>query len=451
MFQSLTDDTMHPCIVHRDSRLQINPKYPIILATPSTLLTYSLKTLNNVQVVVIDEADLVITSGGDEIWEILSFFKGVDSLKKRRKLQKHLARQKALQGRKGAKGQENDSSFPKLNEIRTKGNVSIQSDVSPSPRQFVFVAATLPSRGKKAVYNVLKGWLPDAEFVSTDLVHHTVQTVEIFYVKVNEALKLPELLRCLNSLVGFIKYPLTGLGKGRSEQVTVENEGNVTASAYGSSDQKGKEETFLTKEKNVILASEKTRCVNGTQENKKQTFLEPVRLKNLRVLVFVNTPKAAERAFNFLSDITEEGEGDSIPWEHASQHDKIITTWQTVQDEFDEDGTAAHERVVIHTGLKDLWLGRVGRIHGDIPPSERIESLRKFTSGELKVLICTDLVSRGLDIPDVSHVIQLDFASNAAQVLHRTGRTARAGASGKGRKMRCKCHLLCLRLQCIQN
>ena len=433
MFQSLTDDTMHPCIVHRDCRLQINPKYPIILATPRTLFTYSLKTLSNVQVVIIDEADLVITSGGDEIWEILSFFKGVDSLKKRKKQQKHLARQKALQGRKDAKGQENDSSFPKLNEIRTKGNnVSIQSDVSPSPRQFVFVAATLPSRGKKAVYNVLKEWLPDAEFVFTDLVHHTVRTVEIFYVKVDEILKLPELLRCLNSLVGFIKYPLTGLGKRSSEQVSVENEGNVAASAHGSSDQKGNEEMFLAKEKNVILASEKTRCVNGTQENKRQTFLEPVSLKNLRVLVFVNRPKAAERAFNFLSDITEEREGDSIPWEHASQHDKIITTWQTVQDEFDEDGTAAHERVVIHTGLKDLWLGRVGRIHGDIPPSERIESLRKFTSGELKVLICTDLASRGLDIPDVSHVIQLDFASNAAQVLHRTGRTARAGASGKG-------------------
>ena len=184
VFQSLTDDTSHPGIVRRDSRLQINHKYPIIVATPSTLFTYSLKTLNNVQVVVTDEADHVIASVEHDIWEILSFFKGVDSLKKRRK-QQHSSRQKALQGRRSATEQGSDSSIPiKLNGIRTKGlnhsgkNVSIQADVLPSQRRFVFVAATLPSRGKKAVYNVLKGWLPDAEFVSTDLVHHTVPTVE---------------------------------------------------------------------------------------------------------------------------------------------------------------------------------------------------------------------------------------------------------------------------------
>jgi len=405
-------------------------------------------------VLVTDEADLVITSGGNDIWEILSYFKGVDSPKKRRKKQKRSARQKALQERGDAEEQRGDPIAPKSNEITTKDlnhsgkNASIQGDVSPSQRQFVFVAATLPSRGKKSVYNVLKGWLPDAEFVSTELVHHTVPTVEIFYVKVEEALKLPELLRCLNSLVGIIKYPLTGMGKRSSEQVIVGNDEYASASANGSTDQDGNAEMFFTKEKHDISAPEKGHFVNGTLEGKKEAFLEPVGLMNLRVLVFVKTPRAAERAFNFLRDTTEEGEGDSVPWKHVSQHDKIITTWETVQDEFDEDNTAAHERVVTRTGLKDMWLGRVGRIHGDLLPSDRIETLRKFTSGELRVLVCTDLASRGLDIPDVSHVIQLDFASNAAQVLHRTGRTARAGASGKGKKLRFS--LSPLQLTCIQ-
>ena len=444
VFQSLTDDTMQPCIVHRDSRLQISHKYPIILATPSNLFTYSLKTLNNVQVVVTDEADFVISSGRDDIWEILSFFKGVDSLKKRRKQQKRSARQKALQERRNATEQGSDSSIPiKFNEIRTKElihsgeNVSFQADVLPSQRQFVFVAATLPSRGKKAVYNVLRGWLPDAEVVSTDLVHHTVPTVDIFYVKVEPPLKLPEFLRCLNSFVGITKFPLTGFEKRSSDQVMVGKAGNVGARTHESSDREENTEMFLAKEKLIISPTEKGHLVDGTQfEGKNETFLKPVAFENLRVLVFVNTPKAAERAFNFLGDITEEEEGDSLPWEHVSQHEKIITTWQTIQ------GSApAHEHVIVtHTGLKDVWLGRVGRIHGDIPPSERIETLRKFTSGELRVLICTDLASRGLDIPDVSHVIQLDFASNATQVLHRTGRTARAGASGKGRKLKFKFH-----------
>ena len=425
---------MQPCIVQRDSRLQIHPKYPIVLATPRTLYTYSLKSLANVQMVVTDEADLVISSGGDDIWEILSFFKGVDSLKKRKKHKKLLARQRALQGANFIKEHESDSSRHSSNETERTDlysgdkNGSIQADVSPTPRQFVFVAATLPSRGKKAIYNVLKGWLPDAEFVTTDLAHHTVPTVDIYYVKVGEALKLPELLRCLNSLVGSIKYSLSGAEMRSRAQAVVRNESKVATSANSSVDQEDDAEMF-----DDSLDSEEASFEDKTQRNKSETFLEPVGLENLRVLVFVNTPKAAEQAFNFLSDSAEEEESDSSPWKHVTQYDNTITMWYNDQDDFDEDGEVEPEYVVTHTGFKDMWPGRVGQIHGNIPPSERMETLKKFISGELKVLICTDLASRGLDIPDVSHVIQLDFALNAAQVLHRTGRTARAGASGKGR------------------
>ncbi|KAJ7384913.1 hypothetical protein OS493_018600 [Desmophyllum pertusum] len=439
VFQSLTDDTMQACIVHRDSRLQINPKYPIILATPSSLFTYSLTSLNNVQMIITDEADLVLTGGGNKIWKILSFFKGVDSIKMSRKQQRRFTRQKSSQGQSDAGEQESHSSLNKSNEIvktdlHPNGqNANIQPDMAPSStqRQFVFVAATLPSRGKKAIYNVLKDWLPDAEFVSTDLVHHTVPTVDIFYVKVEEALKLPELLRCLNSLVGLIKYPLTTTGKRSNDEAIVVNERNVGYSANSSSDQEKDTEMFPVEEKVESLDSEETHFEDESQRSQKEVFLEPVRLRNLRVLAFVNTAKAAEQAFDFLSDTREVEESASIPWKHVTQNDKTITTWQNDRDEFDEDGTVARQHVVTHTGFKDMWLGKVGQIHKNVTPAERIETLKQFTSGELKVLICTDLASRGLDIPDVSHVIQLDFALDAAQVLHRTGRTARAGASGK--------------------
>ena len=152
------------------------------------------------------------------------------------------------------------------------------------------------------------------------------------------------------------------------------------------------------------------------------------------MLVFVNTTKAAEEAYNFLSGTAEQGESDSVPWKHVILNDQTITIWQNDPGESDIGVEAkAQRRVVTRTGYIDLWPGKVGQIHKNILPAERIDTLKKFTSGELKVLICTDLASRGLDIPDVSHVIQLDFALSATQVLHRTGRTARAGASGKGR------------------
>ncbi len=49
---------------------------------------------------------------------------------------------------------------------------------------------------------------------------------------------------------------------------------------------------------------------------------------------------------------------------------------------------------------------------------------------EPPILVCSGLASRGIDFPNVGHVIQFDFAGNSVDHLHRIGRTARAGASG---------------------
>ncbi len=61
------------------------------------------------------------------------------------------------------------------------------------------------------------------------------------------------------------------------------------------------------------------------------------------------------------------------------------------------------------------------------------ETLRQFRESAVRVLICTDLASRGLDLPDVTAVIQFDFPGNSADYLHRAGRTARAGREGAGK------------------
>lgn len=67
--------------------------------------------------------------------------------------------------------------------------------------------------GKKVVYNVLKGWLLDVEFVFIDLVYYIVLIVDIFYVRVEEVFKLFEFFCCLNFFVGIIKYLLIGIRK----------------------------------------------------------------------------------------------------------------------------------------------------------------------------------------------------------------------------------------------
>ena len=69
-------------------------------------------------------------------------------------------------------------------------------------------------------------------------------------------------------------------------------------------------------------------------------------------------------------------------------------------------------------------------IHGDRVQREREEALHYFKTGMCRVLVATDVASRGLDIPDVSVVIQYDLPSNIDDYVHRIGRTGRAGKTG---------------------
>ncbi|MCE7792539.1 DEAD/DEAH box helicase [Salipaludibacillus sp. CUR1] len=72
----------------------------------------------------------------------------------------------------------------------------------------------------------------------------------------------------------------------------------------------------------------------------------------------------------------------------------------------------------------------VGVLHGTTSKQEREKAIKSFRSGEVPVLMATDVASRGLDIEEVSHVIQLDLANDIQQYVHRSGRTGRAGKSG---------------------
>jgi len=77
-------------------------------------------------------------------------------------------------------------------------------------------------------------------------------------------------------------------------------------------------------------------------------------------------------------------------------------------------------------------------LSGDVPQNKRLKFLRDFHDGELAVLIATDVASRGLHIPDVSHVFNFDLPQDPADYVHRIGRTARAGAEGDAISFACE-------------
>ncbi len=68
---------------------------------------------------------------------------------------------------------------------------------------------------------------------------------------------------------------------------------------------------------------------------------------------------------------------------------------------------------------------------GDLPQSKRLAILKKFKAGEIKILVATDVAARGIDVDDLAMVINYDLPVEAENYVHRIGRTARAGKSGK--------------------
>ena len=68
---------------------------------------------------------------------------------------------------------------------------------------------------------------------------------------------------------------------------------------------------------------------------------------------------------------------------------------------------------------------------GDLPQSKRLAILNKFKAGEIKILVATDVAARGIDVDDLAMVINYDLPVEAENYVHRIGRTARAGKSGK--------------------
>ena len=77
-------------------------------------------------------------------------------------------------------------------------------------------------------------------------------------------------------------------------------------------------------------------------------------------------------------------------------------------------------------------------ITGDLPQPKRLKLMEQFKDGSLKILVATDVASRGIHIEDISHVINYDIPQDAENYVHRIGRTARAGKTGRAITFACE-------------
>ena len=88
----------------------------------------------------------------------------------------------------------------------------------------------------------------------------------------------------------------------------------------------------------------------------------------------------------------------------------------------------AADRVTQHLQEADIC---VDVIHSDKPQRARDLAMKKFKQGDTRVLVASDIAARGIDVDDISHVINFDIPEEAETYVHRIGRTGRAGAAGK--------------------
>ncbi|KAG0152089.1 hypothetical protein CROQUDRAFT_70907 [Cronartium quercuum f. sp. fusiforme G11] len=88
------------------------------------------------------------------------------------------------------------------------------------------------------------------------------------------------------------------------------------------------------------------------------------------------------------------------------------------------------EYMAKQAGVETTFLGTAALFSSDLKPVDRKKILTEFEAGQINLLICSDVIARGIDIPSVQHVINYDSPVDAKKYVHRVGRTARAGESG---------------------
>ena len=151
-------------------------------------------------------------------------------------------------------------------------------------------------------------------------------------------------------------------------------------------------------------------------------------------------PKIQQLAKAILNDPAEVKIAVSRPTEKIDQSACIVYENQKTPVLRHLFKTISHKRVIVFASsklkVKDLakslrkdgW--RVGEMHSDLDQESRDEVMRGFRSANLDILVATDILSRGIDIDDISLVVNYDVPHEAEDYVHRIGRTARAGAGG---------------------
>ena len=176
--------------------------------------------------------------------------------------------------------------------------------------------------------------------------------------------------------------------------------------------------------------------------NERQTLLFTATVTR-EVRALKSMPRPADRAPIFMTEVATDKDGGGIPPALKQTYLKVPMTHREafLHVLLSTETNASIPAIMIfcnHTRTADLLermlrrlSHRVTSLHSQLPQSERTANLARFRAASARILVATDVASRGLDIPSVELVVNFDVPRNPDDDVHRVGRTARAGRAGE--------------------
>jgi len=168
----------------------------------------------------------------------------------------------------------------------------------------------------------------------------------------------------------------------------------------------------------VTLPKERqTMCFSATMEGDMQRLVKDFTRTPVR-LTFGSTLKPAENVRLQAFEVSAETKHSTLHNLLSQESGRCLVFSRTKR------GTERITKTLNRDGIN------AAMIHGDRSQSQRIAALEGFQRGRFRVLVATDVASRGIHVQDIAHVINYDLPEVAENFIHRVGRTGRAGGSG---------------------
>ena len=177
--------------------------------------------------------------------------------------------------------------------------------------------------------------------------------------------------------------------------------------------------TLMPKKRQTLLFS-----VGMTKSVKR---LSDISLKKPVKVEINNNGDFAKKVTQTIYVVDKERKCELLSYMIGSQNWHQVLVFTRTKQSADEVGEYLQK-----SGLKTLVL------HGDKAHSQRTKAVAAFKENAIRVLVATDIASRGLDIEDLPHVINYELPGDAEDYLHRAGRTGRAGKEGRAISLVCK-------------